>query len=313
MVDNSFVYKITTHIIPFFVASLIVFSSITGFYRLNDLFYYIALAIAGICIVFSRRLRVGDVDVLLLIFICILSLLINNPPPYFRAWQRLGVYFLLVCIIGPVLRSNYATLFRKAFFRSFWAISIVLSIGSFFSYYLGVNYFVRQGEVLEIGVGTFSGLMNHSMILGPIAGMATIVSFVQMITGNNRFRLLYGTVTVLCLGACFLSASRAAVGSSIAGCLFSLYIIFRKRLSKFLTVLLIVLSVGSATYPFWGSVTTLVIQKQERNTSMGGAFYSREIKMVARIDEFRSSPIIGIGFCTINPSLDGVDRSTGLR
>ena len=41
------------------------------------------------------------------------------------------------------------------------------------------------------------------------------------------------------------------------------------------------------------------------------SFYSREIKFTARILEFKSSPIIGIGYNVINPQYDFVEESTG--
>ena len=311
MVNKKYSFSIHPKLLPIVVSLLIVFSSITGFYRINDYYYFIALAISGLGIYLFRKFGSVDRDILLLIIVCIISLLINNPPFYFRAWQRLGAYTLMLFVISPLVCSYYSTQYRKALFNSFWMFCTLLSIGSFISYFLGINFFVRLGEELEIGVGTFSGLMSHSMILGPIAGMATIFTFIHVVTSRSKIRLLYSVAAILCLGACLLSASRAAVGSTLAGCIFSLFIIYRKRLTKLYSIILVVVTIGCATFPIWGGITDLVIQKQERNESMGSAFFSRERKFAARLSEFKSSPIIGIGFCTIDPEYDGVDRSNG--
>lgn len=296
---------------PIIIALLILFTSITGFYLLNPLFYYVAAAICGILIFSHGRLRLGNKLILLLIMACVISLLINDVPSYFRAWQRLGVYVFILFMISPLLINREAVVLKSKLFIYIWLISSILSIGSFFCYYLGVNFFKMNGSELELGVGTFGGLMNHSMALGPSSALSAIFLFVIGLVSKNKFKYFYYIAAILCLGACFLSSSRAAVGASVAGCLFALASVNKNRLSRTFKVLMIIFAVGAITFPIWGGVTDLVMQKQEMNMEMGGTMASREDKYEARLKEFIASPFFGIGYCTVDPRLDNVNSKNG--
>lgn len=296
---------------PIAVALMILFSSITGFFQLNQLFYYVAIATCGIIILNKGGVRLGNVSVLLLILACIISLLFNNVPSFFRAWQRLGIYIFILFIMSPLLISKGSVIFKSKLFIYIWLISSILSIGSFFCYYLGINFFILNGTELELGVGTFGGLMNHSMVLGPSSALSTIFLFVLAFLNKTKVKRYYIIAAILCLGACFLSASRAAVGASVVGCLFAVASISKNNLSRTFKVLFVIVGIAAITFPIWGGVTDLVMQKQEMNKEMGGTLASREKKYAARIEEFKSSPILGIGYCTVNPKLDNVNRENG--
>ena len=296
---------------PIAIALLVLFSSITGFFLLNQLYYYIAVAACGIIIFKKGGVRLGNVSVLLLIIACIISLLFNNVPSFFRAWQRLGVYIFILFMISPLLISKDAVILKSKLFIYIWLISSILSIGSFFCYYLGINLFIVNGTELALGAGTFGGLMNHSMALGPSSALSTIFLFVLALLNKTQAKRYYYIAALLSLGACFLSASRAAVGASVVGCIFALASINKNNLSRSFKVLFVIVSIAAITFPIWGGVTDLVMQKQEINKEMGGTMASREEKYAARIEEFESSPIWGIGYCTINPQLDNVNRENG--
>ena len=297
---------------PIVGAFLILFSSITGFFLLSQLFYYGAIAVCGMIIISKGGVRVGNVSVLLLIIACIISLLFNNVPSYFRAWQRLGIYIFILFMMSPLLISKEAVTFKSKLFIYIWLITSILSVGSFFSYYLGINFFIVNEKELELGAGTFGGLMNHSMALGPMSALSTIFLFVLASLNKTKAKRYYYIAAFLCLGACFFSASRAAVGASVAGCIYALSCVNKNHLSKTFKVLFIILTVGAVTFPIWGGVTDFIMEKQEmRNNEFGGGFDSRTEKVVVRLEEFISSPIVGIGFCTVNPNLDNVNRENG--
>lgn len=307
--DNTVNYKKDLWLIV--GALMILFSSITGFFQLNQLFYYGAISLFGLIIISKGRIRFGNASVLFLIFVCVISLLFNDVPSYFRAWQRFGVYVYILLIMGPLFISDVSCIIKSKLFIYIWLFTSILSIGSFFCYYLGINFFKINGRELELGVGTFGGLMNHSMALGPMSALSTIFLFVLATLNKTKAKFLFYTAAVLCVGACFLSASRAAVGAVVIGCLYALASINKNNLSRTFKVLFILLTVGALTFPIWGGVTELVVQKQEMNNDMGSAIASREEKYEARIEEFKSSPICGIGYSTVNPELDYVNFENG--
>jgi O-antigen ligase len=101
------------------------------------------------------------------------------------------------------------------------------------------------------------------------------------------------------------------VGASVVGCIYALACINKNHLSRTFKVFFIIVAITAVTFPIWGGVTDMIMQKQENNIEMGGTFASREEKYAARIREYESSPLIGIGYCTVNPQLDNVNRENG--
>lgn len=297
------------------IAWLLVLSSITGGILLPQSFYFFALGLLGILIVSRGQLRFSNAWIILLLLACLLSIVVNRPPSYFNAWGRYIVYLLVVAVVSPMLFSESALKMRFKVLQYFTYIGVILSIGSFFAYFFGINLFERQGELLEIGAGTFSGLMNHSMVLGPISALSAILLFSYTLSYRHSMkrgkRVLMITMMALCCGACLLAASRIALSGLVVGLLVVVIASFRETPSKAFRIVFFVIIIGVATYPIWGKLTTYVIEKQEGNYDRGSAFFSREDKFEARIYEFKSSPIFGIGFCVADPQFSGVNATNG--
>ena len=289
-------------------------SSIAGFFHFGVL-YYIILALFGLMVVYGLMKKGVKTNPYIIVFlvICALSLIVNDTLPVFNAWGRLAVYVLVLFVVSPMLSNSSVGKMRTKLLMFVMDACIILSILSFFCYFLGINLFVRNDTVLEIGVGSFSGLMNHSMVLGPISGLSSVVLLSYCLCETNkRLRIIYIIALFCCLGSCLLASSRIAVGAMIVGCVFVLYLRFRSNLTRFSIVLLLIVGIAGVTFPIWGGLTDFLMEKQQGNIEMGGsAFYSRENKIKARITEFKSSPVVGIGFATVNPKLDVVDFSNG--
>lgn len=289
-------------------------SSIAGFIHIGFV-YYVSLALLGIVILSQSRGRfhIGLGWLLCFLIAGLLSLIINNPPKYFNAWSRFGLYCLVLIIISPLITGDRIALVRKKLLEYIMLLCVFFSVGSFFAYFLDINYFDRGEGYLEITAGSFAGLMNHSIVLGHFAGLSTVYMFSKALSaGNSRPRMLYFLVGALCFGACLLSASRNGIYSCIVACIIIVICYYRKRLLKGVFVLLAVAGIAALSFPLWGELTGFLTEKNANNVEMGGSmFFSRENKFDARITEFKSSPLFGIGFCTINPDLDKVNYENG--
>jgi hypothetical protein len=289
-------------------------SSIAGFFHYGVL-YYFTLGMFGLMVIYELMKKGIKTNSYIIVFlaICALSLIVNDTLPVFNAWGRLGVYILVLFVVSPMFSNPSVGTKRTKLLMYVMDVCIILSVLSFFAYFLGINLFVRLGEQLEIGVGSFSGLMNHSMVLGPISGLSSVVLLSYCLwEKNKRLRVVYIVALFCCLGSCLLASSRIAVAAAIVGCVFVLFLRFRSSLTKFSIVLLLIVGIAGITFPIWGGLTDFLVEKQQDNIELGGSMmYSRENKINARIAEFKSSPIVGIGFATVNPQLDKVDFSNG--
>ena len=165
---------------------------------------------------------------------------------------------------------------------------------------------------MDIGAGSFSGLMNHSIVLGHFSGLSTAYMFSLLLDKNGRTRLLFIILTLLCFGACLLSASRNGIFSCLSACFIAVICHYRKSISKAILIVFTIVLIGIFSFPLWGGLTDFLVEKNERNIEESGSIlFSRERKFNARIQEFKSSPIFGIGYCTVDPSLDRVNYSNG--
>jgi O-antigen ligase len=296
------------------IAVAVTLVSIAGFVHHPNA-YYIFMGLLGLVIIVKSRLKfyIGQPWILMFLFACLISLVVNNPPDYFNAWNRLGLYVLVLVIVSPLFTSPSIAEIRRKILHYIMVSCVLLSVGSFFAYFLGINFFDRGDGYLEIGAGNFSGLMNHSIVLGHFAGLSTAFMLSKTLAIEKwKKRLFLIAITFICFGACLLSASRNGIISCLAACMIVFISYFRKNLSRGILIGTSVVLIALAAFPVWGNLTDFLREKNERNVELGGSIvFSREQKFNARIMEFKSSPITGIGFCTIDQRYDTVNLNNG--
>lgn len=156
--------------------------------------------------------------------------------------------------------------------------------------------------------GHFSGLTNHSMLLGPISAIAGILLFDRYLKSKNRKLLL---LLIPCIGSLFFAASRGALIGFVIAIVSMLYYVSKNKKS-FLKRILGITILLAVSFPLWQSFTTDISNKQAGRVQEGGTFDSRTTKVEARWDEFVKNPIFGVGFASIDPhGKDYYDRVTG--
>lgn len=234
-----------------------------------------------------------------------LNILICKPDPVFNSWMRLGLFVMLLLCTSSLAQSKKLRDVRlKTFHATLWIIA-VLSVASFFCRFLGIN-FMWGGQPGDYNTaGVFGGLFNQSMMLGPLAGASAVFMAYKAFEANKKDRKLYICATLMCMAAVFFSASRSALICSVAGVLVML-LKASGGSQRFLKILTIVVLIGAVTFPLWGSITDDIMEKTETNIASGGFTSSREDKWNARITEFKSSPVFGIGYPSVDPNLDVV-------
>ncbi len=296
-------------------AVLITLSTYSGFLKLPTIFN---MAIILLFVLYSLLVKSGGVvikSVLLLGFmiICVTSILINNPPYYFRAWDRLAMFSLLIIAYAPLITSKQLEINRIVLFRMFLWIMTLYAVGSFIAYFFGINFFIREGEVYDYTeAGHFSGLTHHSMSLGPVAAISSIFSIVKALSNNERKkRIIWFAVAFSSFAAMMLAASRGAVGGFVLAVLLIVLKMGEKKAGKMVRNLGILIIIVAAMYPVLGQLSESVRAKNEYGQSQGGIMYSREAKMAARVYEIQHNFITGVGFATVDETVDAVDRTTG--
>lgn len=279
------------------------FTKSFGFISVPDMIGYAFTVMMALVAMF--KLRTFSSLMLMLIFYLGLNIILCHPDAIFRPWLRFILFILLLIVVSPLAQSPYLRSFRKDMLNLTLWLAAIFSICSFFCYFLGINFMMGSRSEYNTA-GTFAGLFNQSMMLGPIAGISSVfLSYKAYISHTKTTKNLYIAASLACLAAVFFSASRSALLCTLIGIGVMLLNIMRSG-TRFLKFTVLILFVAALTLPIWGGILDGVIQKNEANLAKGSFLTSREEKWNARISEFESSPIIGIGFAAVDPALDVV-------
>lgn len=237
----------------------------------------------------------------------LINIILTHPPIVFKSWLRLGLFIGLLLCVAPVFQNNDMRIFRIQCFNYLIIFCIPLSVISFFCYFLGIN-FAQYTFSRDISIaGAFSGLFKNSMLLGPISAISACYCFWSLLNTKNKYWVF---LFIPCIGACLFSASRSAVYGCMLGCISML--LYSGKTTKIIKQLLILSIITCITFPLWEGALSGINQKNSANESLG-QYGSRTEKFEARIEEFESSPLLGIGFASINPNgRDTYDATTGV-
>lgn len=282
-----------------------------GIPHLPNAFIY-AVYIFSAIVLLVDDLSVNKVWAAFLLFIP-LSIILASPDEVFQPWLRYGLFVFMYLVASGILQSNRAIKFRRQSLNITLTFCVLLSVGSFFAYFLGINLFEDRfygGYILDYegAAGNFSGLMTHSMLLGPVSGIAMVFLYYKATMLHKRWIWI---LIVMCAGSVLFSSSRAAIVAAAIGFMVTTYYTSENR-AQFMKRLVVVILALVVTFPLWRVATSAVAEKQEQRLEAGGGVLdSRSNKMVCRIEEFQSSPIWGIGFSSVDTNKDVYNPLTG--
>lgn len=256
----------------------------------------------------ARRINTGLMCFLAYVPI---GLLVESPDSVFRSWERFVLFAVLLACVSPLFTSRKAITNRRMMFQMLLVICTIIGVGSFLARFLGINCMQTYRSDVFFQVGSFGGLTTHSMLLGPVAGISAMyMAYLGYMYRKKMYWLLFAA------SACsvMFSASRSALAACVAGLTVMLFKL-SGTVSRFAVAAVVFVTLGVASFPLWGSAMYAVIEKNERNIEAGSMIDSRESLWESRYEEFKSSPVFGVGFAAIDRKLSGqagLDERTGM-
>lgn len=230
-----------------------------------------------------------------------------QPNSVFKSWERYFLFVLVMICVSPLLQGGKSQQRRSRIFKIMLFSCAFLGVGSFFAKFLGINYNYGAYSQADIfTVGTFGGLTIFSMMLGPIAGIGSLY---MLALWNKTRKRWYMIGSICCMFAVLFSASRSALMAALAGNVLMLYKMSGTG-SRFMKYVVIITLAASITFPLWESALDNVIAKNQANVEAGNAFNSRSEKWEARTKEFKDSPLLGVGFASIDINASDISEST---
>lgn len=191
--------------------------------------------------------------------------------------------------------------------RFMYVSLIAFAITSVINYYAkraGINFYAGvQMNTWGSTSGEFSGYTCHPMWLSAACGIGTIFFVYAMIVMYKRRKklatILFGMASLVSIWTAMQGGSRSASGIAVLCCLFLILNAFDSARQK-RKILFPIIFVGLLTIP------TMVLDNAQFARKTGGIALrdesgqtSRSLLWAARLKEFYSSPIFGVGLGNI--------------
>ncbi len=270
-----------------FILVTILTTRVINFFNIDEIAYYGALV--SLClIVLLPTLYSFKSNILLFIFLftILLSLLLNDIPIVFSPYIKFLFFSFLLISLGPYFSSlKHAVILKKILSYFIFLFTLIVLIS-----------FLLRGRLPTDGF-YYSGITNQSMVLGPISAIVIIYYFCNLNLQTKRKKYIFILLILISSAILLLTSSRAAIGATILACCFYLFVKSKNPLNYFKYIFSIMFMI-SMTYPLWDDYLEGINKKMEIQESMNGET-SRSVMWDARLLEFNSSPIYGIGYASV--------------
>jgi len=192
----------------------------------------------------------------------------------------------------------------------FLAVIVFFVIGSVLVYPFPAISTMGSEEAIRSGASSFyRGVTNHSQTLGVLMAVFGSLTFADLVFNIQRADRLYILILICAAILIYMSASRTAMASFIAGIAISAYLAmhardvghtWRGKVVSFMTSLIVVGTLVVAVVPtFRNKVLTFAIKYDSFGTTVltqEELFKTRQGKWDEAKENWRRSPYIGNGF-----------------
>lgn len=253
--------------------------------------YFAAMGITFVYCAFKNQQFEG-IFALLLVWI-LFGMVMNNVFPIQYAY-----FVLMIACASPMFSSYDAFVFRARLLYGLCMILPVVTLLNLYAYQTGINMYVEIMTLERVAAYNFSGYLHHPMWLAAINGMSNVSLLYLFYKQKESNWWIKGLIIVLLVLSLYLSvvaASRAALAASLLAMAIMVY--FQSKTSG--RLVRSVLLIGLLAYflvPFITSDSTAMQTKIDAENR--GDESSRDVSWGLRIDEFKESPIWGVGFAT---------------
>lgn len=248
-----------------------------------------------------------------LLLAALLSISLNDVPSLFKSEQRLTAFFIVVLCVGPFFFNAFSNTVRNYIFSFLNNLILLFTVFSFIFYILKL-------PISKFYADLWQGLFNHSLMMGALAGISVLLSTYLLFESKNRRPFLFREKSIVLISIAIsffslvLSASRVAIVATLLGFLFFFYRLYKNQLTKIVKYIMLSLAIIFGTFPVWSTYTQTLQKKVLTSEEKGDLVSSRRLYWNARIEEFISSPIVGIGFASVdvNSGRNDFNKETGV-
>lgn len=249
--------------------------------------YYAILIFALLVTFFQSTIKRISMTMTILYIACILSILLNDIPTQYQPWMRFSLFVIVTIVTSPFIQSDFYDKFRVTLFKYIHFLLIVVII-------LSIPFIFSN----TYGTHGFGGATDHSMLLALISAITIITLLYHLYLGKYN-KIIVISLIVITFITLLLAASRVSLVGTIVAIIYFFYRLYSNNKRKFGTIAISIIVLMIISYPLWGRYMEGIEKKNEAQlTETGEINYigSREIMWGQRIREFKSSPLVGVGF-----------------
>lgn len=264
--------------------------------------YYVIIS-GLVMLTFIQKGGKWNIKTGLLLIACVLSIMMNDTAAIFRSEERFALFFLVIIVVSPLCQNKFMNDFRLKLFSQVMWLLLFITVASCITYFLGIDLSTKMKDAKVIFYG---GIARNSMMLAPCAGLSFLYLLIRLLSKHypeERKKLYITGIAGLMLVSfivLLISGSRGALVATVIGAVFAFYKCNRTNFAKFLGYMAAFSVVLALSSPLWSPYTKALVEKQAGNDRSGSATSSRDAKWEARLEEFNSSPMFGIGFSTVS-------------
>lgn len=253
--------------------------------------YYLCFLSVFIISILKGGIKI-DRTMLYFIFWAIVSLVLNNVSPMFKAEERLLSFVIVVSSISPFLNSSFLYSYKFRLINLMNLVIVYVVVISFIGYLLSISSFT--------GRSGFNGLVNHSLLLGYMSGVSTIICFVNYLFSKQKIdKIKYLFLILISLLVCLISASRTAFVSIIISLFLMIYVHYKNRVMSIFKELYVFVIIIFISTPLWIKFSQNILEKHIARSEGGSALSGRDIMWLDRFADFQESPFYGVGFASM--------------
>ena len=281
-----------------FVTVLLISNSF--FFDLSPIYYSLIFILLIIQIFLSTN-GIKSIDFVLLVFVmsCLFSIALNDVPGFFQPYTRFIVFSAAILLLTNFIESIPFNLFRSLVFKHLLKFNVWICILSVILMLLGLHAGKKIDHYNNLRPD-FAGLYRHSMVLSAMSGIAILTLINDLRKSENRkFKFSFILGIVICFIGLIQSGSRAAIAGLLLAIIVYFFILYRNRLHRFVSILFLFSFITVISFPLWEKKADFVMSKFNSKSS-DLQYGSRDIKWNQRLREFSSSPIVGIGFASVD-------------
>lgn len=259
-----------------------------------------------LCFIISLRNSKPKVNILFLLFavFCLMSIVVNVIPEYFKSYQRFVSFLFMFLSLSPLIYSSNLFALRLYVFKYVTYFIVGTVVLSFIAKFTGIYSGIGAG-------GYFKGLTVHSMLIGPLAGITIVYSLwkLNVVKVLRKEKAMHIGIVIAAFICLLLSASRGALAALVFSIIILFIVIYKFRIFKFLKTIIILFITMVSTFNYWEPYLENILKKNGGNVQTENMTASRGELWDYRIQELEENPVFGIGFASAKYGL--IEQSNG--